>query len=65
MLHPLTPRLKPAWEATEALRKADELVREAERAAKTSLVTTDTVLRPACDAADAAELRAAAADRPE
>ena len=30
LLHPLTPRLKPAWEATEALRKADELVREDE-----------------------------------
>ena len=65
LLHPLTPRLKPAWEATEALRKADELVREAERAAKTSLVTTDTVLRPAIDDDDAITLQAAAADRPE
>ena len=65
LLHPLTPRLKPAWEATDALRKADELVREAERAAKTSLVTTDVVLRPAIDDDDSITLQAAAADRPE
>ena len=65
LLHPLTPKLKPAWEATEALRKADALVREAEREAHMDLITTDVVLRPAIDDDDAADLRAAAEDRPE
>ena len=62
LLHPLTPKLKPAWEATEALRKADALVREAEREAHTDLVTTDVVLRPAIDDDD--PLKAAAEDGP-
>ena len=56
LLHPLAG-VKPAWEATEALRKADALVREAEREAHMDLVTTDVVLRPAIDHDDAADLR--------
>lgn len=60
LLHPLTPRLKPAWEATDALNKADALIRAAEHAAQCRLVTTSTVLRPAVDAQDALDLEAAA-----
>ena len=61
LLHPLTPRLKPAWEAAEALREAEALIAAAEAAAGGKCVTSArAVLRPARDGADAAALERAA-----
>ena len=55
----MTPSLKPAWEAREAMAAADALVDAA--AARTSrVVSAARVLRPAVDADDAAALREAA-----
>ena len=49
LLHPLTPKLKVAWEGAAALSQADELIRVAEGAAGTSVIASSSVLRPAMD----------------
>ena len=61
LLHPLTPSLKPAWAAREALAGADALVDAA--SALAPVVASDVLLRPAVDLEDAETLRATAAAR--
>jgi len=63
LLHPLTPKLKEAWAAEAATLAANELLAAAARF-DDGIVSTDVILRPARDAADAVFLRDAAAALP-